>query len=49
MNAKPYREKQKAKNKTCIRPSVTNFPHQVDLNRKKPKQKTKETKQATNA
>lgn len=37
MNAKPYTEKQKAKTKTCIQPSVTNFP-QVDLNRKKKEQ-----------
>lgn len=36
MNAKPYTEKQKAKNKTCIQPSVTNFP-QADLKRKKKK------------
>lgn len=38
MNAKPYTEKQKAKNKTCIQPSVTNFPR-VDLNRKKEQNK----------
>lgn len=41
MNAKPYTEKQKAKDKTCIEPSATNLP-QVDLN------KNKRTK-ATNA
>lgn len=44
MNAKPYTEKQKAKDKTRTHPSVTNFPL-VDLNRKK----KKETKQTTNA
>lgn len=35
---KPYTEKQKAKNKICIQPSVTNFPR-VDLNRKKEQNK----------
>lgn len=35
---KPYTEKQKAKNRTCIQPSVTNFPR-VDLNRKKEQNK----------
>lgn len=44
MNAKPYTEKQKAKDKTRTHPSVTNFPL-VDLNRKK--KKKKQNKQPT--
>lgn len=37
MNAKPYTEKQKAKAKTCIEPSMTNFPQLILKKKKKNK------------